>query len=317
MKPFSSRIFPLLSSLFGSGILALAIWAIASQLADYRFQDVLAGMEGVSGWQLLGALSLTGLSYGAISGYDLLAFRYIRHNLSPFKVAFAGLITYAISPNVGFAFLTGGALRYRLYSIWRVSALEIAEVILFSNLSLWVGVFAIAGAAFLLSPMPLPALVTVPLGSLQFLGGVFFAIAAIYLGLATFVRSPLQWGDKRYRLPSWKLAISQIGVFGCDWGFASAALYVLLNLQESVPFPQFFSVYVVALGLGLLSTVPGGLGVFETVMLYFLQEFSSEPTVLGRLLIFRGIYYFLPFILAVAGLGVCELKRSVLAADRR
>lgn len=317
MKPFKAKLFPLLSSIFGIGILVLAIWAIAVQMEDYRFQDLLAGMEGVNGWQLMAVILLTGLSYGAISGYDLLAFRYIRHGLSPFKIAFVGLVTYSISPNVGFAFLTGGALRYRLYSPWNVSALEIAEVTVFTNLSLWVGIFAIAGAVFFLAPFPLPAHIAIPLGSLQVLGGLFLAIAAVYLALAAFVRAPVQLGKCTYRLPSLKLAIGQIGVFGFDWGCASAALYVLLDLQESVAFPQFFCVYVVALGLGLLSTVPGGLGVFETVMLFFLTQFSDEPTTLGRLLVFRGIYYFLPFILAVSGLGIYELRRSMTIAARR
>ena len=146
------KLFLILPSAISIAILALAIWSIAVQLRDYRLRDVLAGMEGIAAWQLAALFLLTGLSYGAIAGYDILAFRYIRHSLSTIKVAFAGLITYAISPNVGFAFLTGGALRYRLYSPWQVSPREIAEVIVFSNLSLWVGIFAIAGAVFSWAP---------------------------------------------------------------------------------------------------------------------------------------------------------------------
>ena len=306
-----SKFFPLLSSTLGLGILALAIWMIAIQLQEYRLQDVLAGIEGVSGWQVVGAMLLTSLSYGAISGYDLLAFRYIRHALNPLKIAFAGSVTYAISPNVGFAFFTGGALRYRLYSPWNVPALDIAKVIAFSNLSLWMGIFAIAGAVFSLAPPPLPPQLTIPLGSLPSLGMVFLAICALYLAIATLVRAPFTVGGHTFRLPSLQLALGQIAIFGCDWGCAAAALYLLLDLPASVPFPQFFSVYVVGLGLGLLSTVPGGLGVFETIVLFFLAPYADEPTILARLLVFRSIYYFLPFAIAVAGLGGYELRRSV------
>ena len=306
-----SKFLSLLSSTIGIGILALAIWTIAVQLKEYRPQDVLVGFEGVGGWQLLGAMLLTCMSYTAIAGYDLLAFRYIRHSLSPLKIVFAGLVTYAISPNVGFAFFTGGALRYRLYSPWQVSALEITTVIAFSNLSLWVGIFAIAGAVFFLAPLPLPPQIAIPLGSLQFLGGIFLAISALYLAIAAILRAPLTAGRRSFRFPSLTLAVGQIAIFACDWGCAAAALYLLLNLPASLPFPQFFSVYVVGLGLGLLSTVPGGLGVFETILLFFLAPYADEPTLLARLLVFRSIYYFLPFTIAVAGLGGYELRRSV------
>ena len=288
----------------------LAIDTIRLQLQAYKFTDVLRAMDEIGVRQLLGALVLTVLSYAAISAYDILAFRYIRHPLPPLKAALSGLVTYAISPNVGFAFFTGGALRLRLYSAWNVTAIQIAEVTLFSNLSLWVGVCAVAGTVFIVAPIPTPASIAIPLGSLQLLGAVFVALAAIYLALAAKLRRVLRVGNRRIRFPSFKLAVGQIAVFAADWGCAAMALYWLLDLPTTVSFPQFFSVYVVGLGLGLLSTIPGGVGVFETVMLVFLSQFAAEPTILGALIVFRCLYYFLPFVLCVVGLGVYELRRS-------
>ncbi len=288
----------------------LAINTIRLQLQDYKFADVLQAMDAIGARQLVGALLLTILSYTAISTYDILAFRYIRRPLPPLKVALSGLVTYAISPNIGFAFFTGGALRFRLYSAWNVTAIEIAEVTLFSNLSLWVGVCAVAGTVFVVAPIPVPAHIAIPLGSLQLLGVVFVAMAATYLVLAAKLRRSLKVGDRRIQFPSFKLAVSQIVVFAADWGCAAVALFLLLDLPATVTFPQFFSVYVVGLGLGLLSTVPGGVGVFETIMLLFLSQFAAEPTILGALIIFRCLYYFLPFVLCVVGLGGYELRRS-------
>ncbi|MGK7910963.1 MAG: UPF0104 family protein [Synechococcus sp.] len=296
--------------MLGLAILLLAIYTIRLQLQDYNFADVLRAMDAIGARQLLGALMLTMLSYTAIAVYDILAFRYIRHPLPPLKVALSGLVTYAISPNIGFAFFTGGALRYRLYSAWNVTAIEIAEVIVFSNLSLWVGVCTVAGAVFVMAPIPVPTHIAIPLGSLRLLGVAFVVLAATYLVLAATLKRSLQVGDRFIRFPSFKLAVSQIGVFAADWGCAAAALFLLLGLPGTVSFPQFFSAYVVALGLGLLSTVPGGVGVFETVMLLFLSQFAAEPDILGALIVFRCLYYFLPFVLCVAGLGVYELCRS-------
>ena len=134
------------------------------------------------------------------------------------------------------------------------------------------------------------------------------AIAAVYLAVSAFVRTPLKLGNYSIRPPSLKQALGQIGIFACDWGCAAAALYVLFDVGGAIAFPQFFSMYVVGLGLGLLSTVPGGVGVFETVMLFFLAPFADEPTILAQLLVFRGVYYFLPFAIAVASLGGYELR---------
>ncbi|MEM9535292.1 MAG: UPF0104 family protein [Cyanobacteria bacterium P01_E01_bin.45] len=305
-----SKLVRWLSAVLGLAILILAIDTIRLQLQDYSITDILQAMDAIGARQLLEALLLTIGSYTAIATYDILAFRYIRHPLSPLKVALSGLVTYAISPNIGFAFFTGGALRYRLYSAWNVSAIEIAEVTLFSNLSLWVGVCAVAGAVFVVAPIPVPARIAIPLGSLPLLGVVFVALAATYLVLAATLKRSLQVGDRRIRFPSFKLAVSQIAVFAADWGCAAVALFLLLDLPPTVTFPQFFSVYVVGLGLGLLSTVPGGVGVFETVMLLFLSQFAAEPDILGALIVFRCLYYFLPFVLCVTGLGMYELRRS-------
>ena len=310
MRKKRANFLKLLSTFICLAVLLLAIDTLLLQLQNYRWQDVLQGLDLIGHWQLLGALLLTGLSYGAIAAYDLLAFRYIRNPLHPIKVAFAGLITYAISPNVGFAFLTGGALRYRLYSLWKVTAMEIAEVIVFSNLSLWIGVCAIAGAIFSVTPLSIPAQVDIPLGSMKVLGSVFLALAAGYLALAAIVKAPLKFGRRMVRIPSLNLAVGQIAIFACDWGCAAAALYILLDLQGIVGFPQFFGMYVVGLGLGLLSTVPGGVGVFETVMVFLLAQYAAEPRLLAGLLLFRGIYYFLPFALSVACLGGYELRRA-------
>lgn len=301
----------ILSSILGPVIFGLALWSIAIELRGYNFEDVLDGIERIEAGQLLQAFLLTWISYGAVSCYDLISFRYIESELAFPKIALAGFITYAISPTVGFPFLTAGALRYRLYSTWGVTAGQVAQVILFSNLSLWVGLFAIGGLSLSLTSSPIPEALEVPFHSLQPLGGICILITAIYLLLCQRVNSPIQWPSYTFHFPSLQIALAQILTFAVDWGAASAALYSLFSFSDQLSYLEFFGAYVIGMVAGLISTVPGGLGVFETIMIFFLSTFLPNPVILGTILIFRLIYYIIPLGVAILFLGGFEIYQRL------
>ena len=88
---------------------------------------------------------------------------------------------------------------------------------------------------------------------------------------------------------------------------ASAALYVLLPKAERFGFPTFATLYSFAAMLGIASHAPGGLGVFEATILQGVG--GNEDAVLASLLLFRGIYYAVPFVAAMAMLGGVEAVR--------
>ncbi|MEB3225853.1 MAG: UPF0104 family protein [Synechococcus sp.] len=262
----------------------------------------------------IGQLGLAGFfvlcSYGAIANYDLLAFRYLKRNLACYKIAFAGLVTYAISPNVGFAFLSGSVLRYRLYRHWQVSHLDIAQVIAFSNLTLWVGLLPVSGLIFSFFDFPLPAAIQLPIFSQSFKDfGIFCLLLSALYSIGTLIfRRPLTWKNYQFHFPSWWISLQQVLTFSLDWGFAALALYGLLGAPMA--FPRFFGIYVLAMVAGLVSTIPGGLGVFETVMLFFLVSNQAEERILATLIVFRALYYLLPFAIAVAALLYFEYRQS-------
>ncbi|MBS1223253.1 MAG: mprF [Proteobacteria bacterium] len=141
----------------GLTLFIAALWVLHRALAAYRYQDVIAALERLPGKQLFAALLCTALSYLITTGYDWLALRYIRHPLPWPKVGFAALISYAISNSVGLSVLTSSSLRYRLYSSWGLTTVDIARIILFTTLTLWLGILTMGGAVLALNPLDLRA----------------------------------------------------------------------------------------------------------------------------------------------------------------
>jgi uncharacterized membrane protein YbhN (UPF0104 family) len=291
------------------GLLGICLWSIAHELREYSWQQVWQSVVAIPRSKKLLALVMTALGYLTITGYDLLAFRYIRHALARAKIIFTSFLSYAIGNTVGFTLFSGTAIRYRFYGAWRVPPLQIAKVIGFTHLSFWVGMFAVGGVVFLVEPLTLPSLLKLPFNSVHPLGWTFLTMTLLYLLFSLWYQKPVYFQGEAFSLPSFGLSLGLIAVSALDWGLAAGVLYWLLPSHASLSYPGFFGIFVLALTAGIVSTVPGGLGVFETVILLMRPPSLSAPDVLGALLAYRGIYYFLPLIVAVSLWIVHEFKR--------
>jgi phosphatidylglycerol lysyltransferase len=299
-----------LGSLLGLLLFAGALWILYHELKDYSLHDILQTFHNLAGERLFGALALTLLSYLIMTGYDTLALSYIRHPLSYRKIALASFISYAMSNNIGFGMIAGGSVRYRLYSAWGLSSLEITKVLAFCTITLWLGFVALAGAVFLFEPLALPKALPLPFTSVRPLGVLFLLILGGYLTAATLIKKPLRIRDWQFAFPSSRLLVTQLVVASLDWVVAGTVLYTLLPAGPGLSYPGFLGIFLVAEMLGLLSQVPGGLGVFETAVFVLLSAAGNSPAVLASLLAYRGIYYLLPLGVASAILGVQEFLRA-------
>ena len=312
-KTWTRRIAgPLLALLMFS----LALTALHHLLRAHHLRDILASARAIPGAQRGWAALLTLLGYVALTGYDALAFRYIRLSLAYPKIALTSFVSYAVSMNLGFAPLTGSAVRYRLYSGWGLGAVDVAKVAAFCGLTIWLGFLTLGGVVFLLEPTALPTAMRIPFLTTHLLGGVFLAVVAIYLIVVARTQRP-------FRIRGWVLAAPPIGlsmtgilVSSADWALAAAALYALLPATLHLSFPAFLSIFLLAQVVALASHVPGGLGVFESVILLLLQDQADAPALVGALLVFRVIYYLAPFGLAVLLLGCSEILRRRVAFAR-
>jgi phosphatidylglycerol lysyltransferase len=287
--------------LFG---VALAI--LHHQLREYQYRDVLAALRNIPRHAIWLALALTALNYVTLTGYDGLAFLFIRNELPYRRIALASFIGYVFSHNVGLSFLGGSAVRFRLYSGWGLTTSEIATVVGFNAITFWLGLLLLLGVALLLTPPPLPAAIHLPLASTEILGASCLIILAAYFTIVTVRKTPLEWRDWQLPLPGRRLALAQLALSALDWALAVSVLYVLLPPAAHVSFQTFLGAFLVAQIVGLASNVPAGLGVFETVILLILHPFAPSSAVLGSLLAYRVIYYFVPLVIGVGLLAAHE-----------
>ncbi|MEH2442528.1 lysylphosphatidylglycerol synthase domain-containing protein [Nostoc sp.] len=295
------------STLFGLSLLVLSLWAIASELHEYNYRDILNSLAAIPKSRLSWAIWLTVLGYLVMIGYDILGFSYINRSLSWNKIALTSFISSAFSNTIGFALLTGSAIRYRFYSSWGVSAVAIAQVIAFANFTFWLGMFAVAGCLFLINPLKIPTQLHLPFVTVRPIGVIFLLLVAGYLVGSIFVKQPLIIRGQEFRFPDFKISLIQIAISSLDWILAAAVLYAVLPSNISLSYLDFLGIYLLAMFAGVISNVPGGLGVFETIILLILSSKVSAAAILGAMLAYRGVYYFLPLLVASGLLGLYEI----------
>jgi phosphatidylglycerol lysyltransferase len=285
-------------SLLAVCLFAVALWALHHELKVYEIQDILHSLKKLPAASLLIAVFLMILDYLIMTGYDFFALRYIKHKLHYRKIALVSFVGYAFSNNIGLSMVAGGSVRYRLYSAWGLSGLEIAELVGFCSLSLWLGFLALGGTVFLFEPMVIPKALHLPFNSVRPLGAGFVLLVFAYFLFCFLRKNPLKIGGWTFTLPSTRLFVSQMAVAVLDWGLAGSVLYALLPVIHGLSFGGFMGIFLLAQLAGLLSQVPGGLGVFETIIILLLSSHLQGPAVIGALLAYRCIYYVLPLLSA-------------------
>lgn len=303
MKPVLKKIAPFISIVF----FGLAIWFIDQELGQYSFNEVTGYLSQISALHIVASLFLCFLSYLLLTGYDVLGVEYIGEDLALSKTTRAGFIGYAFSHNIGMALITGGSIRYRMYSVWGFSVVEVTKIVAFSAFTLWIGFCITAGLSLLLTPPSLPHGVIIPFVSLRVLGIVLLVMVIGYVIASAALKS--QWSFKKwtFRFPSFSMAMKQVVIASLDWILASSVLFVLLP-DVGIPFFTFMGIFLLAQIAGLFSQVPGGLGVFESIILVFLSNFMEGSEVIGILIVYRIIYYLIPLIVAVIMLAHQEYQ---------
>lgn len=294
-----------------AALLALAVVVLHHELRNFRYHDVRQALGGIPRGHVVLALLLTAAAYAVLPGYDALALAYVGRRLGAGRIALASFIAYALSQTLGFPLLTGGAVRARFWNSWGLGAGEIAAAVGFAGATFVLGLMLTTGLALLLEPAGTTSLLPLPGLLVRALGVLLVAIVAGYVAWSVANRGPLRIGGRELRAPRPSLALLQLLVAAADWTLAAAVLYVLLPAPAPA-FAGFLGVFLLAQFAGLVSHVPGGLGVFDALVVLLLGPHIAAPQVLSALIAYRLVYYLLPF-----GVGLTLLTATEVLAHAR
>jgi phosphatidylglycerol lysyltransferase len=304
--PHTIRKVPAWTTLFGVALFAAALFWLHHIIGQYRWRDILEHMRAIQTSQLMGAVVLTAAGYGCLTLYDALGLRFAGARVPYPRLALISFMGYAIGHNVGLNTLSGGAIRLRAYSVLGLPTKQIATVVAFGTLTFCLGAAALLGLS-LLSEARLSASV-LHLHPAIIVAGACVLLAGVlaYLVLACSRHEPIRWRQFGIPVPSPGIAFAQIAVASGDLLCAAGVLYFLLPAQAHLGFAPFAAVFIIAIAAGIISNVPGGVGVFEGVLLLLFHTVPADQ-LLGSLLAYRIIYYLVPFAVALCLLGAHEL----------
>ncbi len=297
-------------------LLAVALWLLHREFAAHHPRQIVGAIRAIPIGRVLAALGLTIASYAFLPAYDALGLQYVKQRLAYGRIMLVGFLAYAFSQSLGFALVTGGSLRYRLYSAWGLSVVEVGQVIAVAAAAFWLGMTTLAGLALTMTPGAVLRATPLSPALGRLVGILLLAIPAGYLTFSVVRQRSFAFHGWELRPPGRSLAVAQVVVGSIDWIVAAAVAYVLLPPTAGVSFVAFVGVFVLAQVLGLVSHVPGGLGVFETTVVLLLRGVATPPAIVGSLLAYRVVYYLLPFTTAAALLVGYELRARRPAVAR-
>ena len=286
------------AGLFFFGVAAFVLY---DQLSKYSFADIKDALFSIPRKNLVLACVASFFGYVALSSYDYLALRYVGRKLAAWKWIFAGFIGFSVSNNAGHAIVSGGTIRYRLYTRWRFRGTEIVKMVTFSGFTYLVACFFLIIVGYFITPNH-----AFGAGSMSKLTTQIVAFASVigligYFALSIWYKKPLKIKDIELDMPSFKMALAQMVIGALDIVMASLVLYFALIAFVDIDFETFIGVFIIAQVLGVYSQVPGGLGVFEGLFMYIIPGEHNQAMLFGALLAYRIIYYLLPlFVSAVA-----------------
>ena len=289
-------------------LFCVALFMVHHEMKLHTLGQVMGEIRSLPNLLILLCLALTALNYLCLSGYDFLALRYLKKTVSPKKVIPASLISFSISNTIGQALISGSSMRYRFYSMWGLSGMDIIKFSLFISLMYILGAGTLLFSSIGLTLFTMTGLQEFP-KLFWILGLISFGLLSLYWSVVLLKKKPFVIRGMSLSLPSPGLTAAQTVAAALDILLSSLILYLLLKGRAGISFQHFLAAYLSAQMVGLFSQVPGGLGVFEGTFLFLMGDGIPGSSVFSALLVFRVMYYFVPLGVAGAGLLGYELMQ--------
>ena len=295
-------------------IVGISVFVLANILEDVDFARVASNVRAMPASQVGWAVVFVAGAYATLTGYDFFAVRTIGANHVPYRIAaLASLTSYAIGHNIGATAVSGGAIRYRIYSQFGLGVIDVAKICFLTGLTFWLGNFAVLGGGMAYRPEVPGRILQLPGETVRGIGISALVVLCAYVAWASCRPRAIGTRNWSVRLPGGSLTLIQIGIGVADLGCSALAMYCAIPSPVEGELFTIAIAFVSATLLGYASHAPGSLGVFDAAMLVALWQFDKEDLLAG-LLLFRLLYYIVPFVLSLAVLGAREilLSRGVL-----
>ncbi|CAH0258123.1 lysylphosphatidylglycerol synthase domain-containing protein [Roseomonas sp. CECT 9278] len=303
-------------TVFGLLILCGALFVVQREFRTLSWQDIRGALHATPAGALWAAAGFTLLAYLVLTAYDWLGSVYAGHPVSYARTSLASFVAYSLANNLGFATVSGAAIRYRFYAAWGLPPSAIAKVVAFTSLTFGLGGFALGGLVLLVEPEVLVFFGdSIPHWVKQVLGGLLWCIVGAYILLARFVPHFRMFGHK-IDLPGFRMALAQTALASADVAVTALIFWSLLPQVDSLTFLHFLAIYVAAYTAGIAANVPGGIGVFDGAIMFGLAGYLPAPQVVGALLLFRLFYYIAPLFIAGLMFAAFEVSQRRHLLDR-
>ncbi|MGE0062952.1 MAG: YbhN family protein [Xanthobacteraceae bacterium] len=284
-----------LKPLAAAAVIVAAVALLAHALSQYNPDDIVAAIGKISGHRLvLGGLCAAG-SYFCLTWFDWLGLRYVGKPLPYRRAALASFTSLSIGHNIGFAGFSSGAIRYRFYTRWGLSLAQVARLVVFSGVTVVLGLLTLGGVAILARPQLAAEVIGLDRTGVLALGVACLAVDALYLAAAALGRGPVRVWRWSLDIPGLRVAMAQIALGAVNYAFVAGCLYNTMADISKEPYLSVATVYVLANTAALVAHVPGGVGVIEGVVAVLLP---GNPNI-AAVLMFRALYYLMP--LAIGG----------------
>ncbi|MCJ9672612.1 MULTISPECIES: YbhN family protein [unclassified Neorhizobium] len=276
---------------------------------EYSLSDIVESVRAIPAFNLLMALLFAFGSYLCLSGFDWAGVRYVKNDLAYPKIGLASFIALSIGQSVGLAGLSSGALRYRYYAHWGMSAEDVAKIVLLSGVTVGIGMAVLSGIVMVINPKDAASVLGLSETVIIAIGFACLAATAGYLALAAFVRTPLKIRAWTFEMPTLKIAIAQVVIGTINFAMVSACLREVMGATADVSYLKAATAFVLANLAILITHAPGGLGVLEATVRHVMGDQAS----IGSLVAFRVIYFFIPFFI---GLPLSLVVEAVFRARK-
>src|SRR5262245_50633932 len=299
------------------GIIIIAAYTLFHILRDVDVAKVVAALRATPPQRIAVAAACVAAAYLTLTFYDLFALRTIGKLNVPYRVAaFASFTSYSIGHNIGATVFTGGAVRFRIYSEWGLTVIDVTKIAFVTGLTFWLGNAFVLGLGMAYEPGVASAIDHLSPELNRLIGVGSLAAIVGYLAWLVPRKRIIGRGGWVVMLPNASLTLVQIGLGILDLGFSGLAMFGLAPANPPLDFVNVLVAFVLATLLGFASHAPGGIGVFDAAMMVGLRQYNKEE-LLAALLLFRLLYYITPFALALSVLGCRELWLSLKAGLKR